>query len=62
MANTSSSTVAGGTVTGITVAATLPAGVAIVGTALTACTSGGTIAQGASFTYDTTTNTWYRYE
>lgn len=53
---------AGGTVTGITVAATLPAGVAIVGTALTACTSGGTIAQGASFTYDTTNNTWYRYE
>jgi hypothetical protein len=51
----------GGTVTTLAIAATLPAGVAIVGTNPTSCTSGGTIAQGAAFNYSVTANTWYRF-
>ena len=51
----------GGTVTTLTITATLPSGVAIVGTNPTSCTSGGTIAQGVGFTYSVTAKTWYRY-
>ncbi len=51
----------GGTVSTLTITATLPASVAIVGTNPTSCTSGGTIAQGVGFTYSVTANTWYRY-
>ena len=51
----------GGTVTTIVVGATLPAGVTIVGTALTSCTSGGTIAQGAGLQYSKSQNKWFRY-
>ena len=48
----------GGTATTLNVAATLPTGVAIVGTANPTCTSGGTT--GAEYTYALSTNTWYR--
>lgn len=51
----------GGTVSTLTITATLPAGVVIVGTNPTSCTSGGTIAQGVGFTYSVTLNTWFRY-
>lgn len=51
----------GGTVTTLTITATLPTSVAIVGTNPTSCTSGGTIAQGVGFTYSVSANTWYRY-
>lgn len=51
----------GGSVTTLTIAATLPASVALVGTNPTACTSGGTIAQGVGWQYSTTANTWYRF-
>ena len=51
----------GGTVTTLTITATLPASVALVGTNPTSCTSGGTIAQGVGWIYSTTANTWYRY-
>lgn len=51
----------GGTVTTLTITATLPAGVALVGTNPTSCTSGGTIAQGVGWTYSVSANTWYRY-
>ena len=51
----------GGTITTLTITATLPASVAIVGTNPTSCTSGGTIAQGVGFTYSVSANTWYRY-
>ena len=51
----------GGTVTTLAIAATLPAGVAIVGTNPTSCTAGGLISQAAAFTYSTSANTWYRY-
>ena len=51
----------GGTATTIVVSATLPASVTIVGTALTSCTSGGTIAQGAGFQYSKNQNKWFRY-
>ena len=51
----------GGTVTTLTITATLPASVAIVGTNPTSCTSGGLISQGVGFTYSVTANTWYRY-
>lgn len=47
----------GGTAT-VAMSATLPSGVAIVGTAFTACTSGG--AATADWIYATSTNTWYR--
>lgn len=51
----------GGSVTTLTIAATLPASVALVGTNPTACTSGGTIAQGVGWEYSTSANTWYRF-
>ena len=51
----------GGTVSTLTISATLPASVAIVGTNPTSCTSGGTIAQGVGFQYSVTANTWYRF-
>lgn len=51
----------GGTVSTLTITATLPAGVTIVGTNPTSCTSGGTIAQGVGFTYSVSANKWYRY-
>ncbi len=52
----------GGTVSTLTITATLPAGVAIVGTNPTSCTSGGAITNGVGFTYSVSANTWYRYE
>ncbi len=51
----------GGTVSTLTITATLPASVAIVGTNPTSCTSGGLISQGVGFTYSTANNKWYRY-
>lgn len=51
----------GGTVSTLTITATLPASVALVGTNPTGCTSGGTIAQGVGWTYSVTSNTWFRY-
>ncbi len=51
----------GGTVSTLTITATLPSGVALVGTNPTSCTSGGTIAQGVGWTYSVTANTWYRF-
>lgn len=51
----------GGTVSTLTITATLPASVAIVGTNPTSCTSGGLISQGVGFTYSTSANTWYRF-
>ncbi len=51
----------GGTVSTLTITATLPSGVALVGTNPTSCTSGGTIAQGVGWTYSVSANTWYRY-
>lgn len=51
----------GGTVTTLSITATLPASVALVGTNPTSCTSGGTIAQGVGWTYSVSANTWYRF-
>ena len=51
----------GGTVTTLTITATLPASVAIVGTNPTSCTSGGAIANGSAWQYSLGANTWYRY-
>jgi hypothetical protein len=51
----------GGTST-VAVTATSPTGVAIVGTAFTSCTSGGSAANGAEFIYALTPNTWYRIQ
>jgi hypothetical protein len=51
----------GGTVTTLAISATLPSGVAIVGTNPTSCTSGGAIANGVGFVYAVAANTWYRY-
>lgn len=48
----------GGTVTTLAVTATLPAGVTIVGTAITTIASGG--AAGAEWIYSATNNIWYR--
>ena len=48
----------GGTASTLNVAATLPTGVTIVGTANPTCTSGG--ASGAEYTYTTSGNIWYR--
>jgi hypothetical protein len=47
----------GGT-SGVTMAATLPAGVTIVGTAFTTCTTGG--ATTAEWLYSASANVWYR--
>src|ERR1700693_3811069 len=51
----------GGTVTTLTITATLPASVAIVGTNPTSCTSGGAITNGSAWQYSLGANTWYRY-
>lgn len=51
----------GGTVSTLTITATLPASVALVGTNPTSCTSGGLISQGVGWIYSTSANTWYRY-
>lgn len=51
----------GGTVSTLTITATLPASVALVGTNPTSCTSGGLISQGVGWTYSVTANTWYRF-
>ncbi len=51
----------GGTVSTLSITATLPAGVALVGTNPTSCTSGGLISQGVGWTYSVTANTWYRF-
>jgi hypothetical protein len=48
----------GGTASTLNVAATLPAGVTIVGTANPTCTSGG--ATGAEYTYTASGNIWFR--
>ena len=48
----------GGTATTLNVAATLPAGVTIVGAATPTCTTGG--ATGAEYTYTASGNVWYR--
>ena len=51
----------GGTVSTLTITASLPAGVAIVGTNPTSCTSGGAITNGSAWIYSTAANTWFRY-
>ena len=51
----------GGSVTTLTITATLPASVALVGTNPTSCTSGGTIAQGVGWEYSVSANTWFRF-
>ncbi len=51
----------GGSAT-VAVTATLPTGVAIVGTAFTACTSGGVAANTAEYQYSISANTWYRVQ
>lgn len=51
----------GGTVTTLTITATLPVGVALVGTNPTSCTSGGAISNGVGWKYSVSANTWYRY-
>ena len=52
----------GGTITTLAIGATAPASVSLVGTNPTSCTSGGAIANGSSWTYSTSANTWYRYQ
>lgn len=49
----------GGSAT-VAATATLPTGVTIVGTAFTACTSGGVAANTAEWIYSITANVWYR--
>lgn len=51
----------GGTATAA-ITATSPASVAVVGTAFTACTSGGVAANTAEYIYSTSANTWYRIQ
>lgn len=51
----------GGTST-VAMTATLPAGVTIVGTAFTACTSGGAAAVTAGWIYSSSANVWYRFQ
>lgn len=51
----------GGTAT-VAMTATLPAGVTIVGTAFTACTSGGAAANTAEWIYSAAANVWYRIQ
>jgi hypothetical protein len=51
----------GGTAT-VAMTATLPASVAVVGTAFTACTSGGAAANTAEWIYSIGANTWYRIQ
>lgn len=55
----------GGTVTTLSIAATLPTGVSLVGTSMTSCTSGGagaTANTGAEYVYSVSANTWYRIQ
>jgi hypothetical protein len=52
----------GGTVSTLTISATLPAGVAMVGTNPTSCTSGGAISNGSEWQYSLGAKTWYRFE
>jgi hypothetical protein len=52
----------GGTVTTLSIAATLPSGVTLVGTNPTSCTSGGAIANGSMWQYSLAAKTWYRIE
>lgn len=52
----------GGTISTLTIAATLPASVALVGTNPTSCTSGGAITNGSAWTYSVSANTWFRYQ
>ena len=51
----------GGTVSTLTITATKPASVALVGTNPTSCTSGGAITNGSAWIYSTAANTWFRY-
>jgi len=51
----------GGTST-VAISASSPAGVAIIGTAFTACTAGGAAANSAEFIYSTANNKWYRIQ
>lgn len=46
----------------VAVTATAPSGVTIVGTAFTACTSGGVAANTAEFQYSKSANVWYRIQ
>ena len=50
----------GGNVTTLTITATLPSGVALVGTNPTSCASAST-PMGFGWTYSTTAKTWFRY-
>lgn len=50
----------GGTVSTLTIAATLPTGVTLVGTNPTSCTSGA--AAGSGWIYSSAANTWNRYQ
>lgn len=50
----------GGSVTTLTITATLPAGVVLVGTNPTSCTSGGSGANASVWEYSVSANTWYR--
>lgn len=46
----------------VAVTATSPVGVTIIGTAFTACTSGGVAANTAEYIYSVATKTWYRVQ
>ena len=52
----------GGTVSTLVISATLPVGVAMVGTNPTSCTSGGAISNGSGWQWSVTAKTWYRFE
>jgi hypothetical protein len=54
----------GGAAAAVTVAATLPAGVGLVGTAFSGatCAAGGAAAAGVEYVYVLSTNTWYRIQ
>lgn len=49
-------------VTTLTITATSPSGVALVGTNPTSCTTGGAISNGSGWQYSVSANTWYRFE
>jgi hypothetical protein len=52
----------GGTATVAVSAAAVPAGTTIVGTAFTACTSGGAAANTGEYIYSIANNNWYRIQ
>lgn len=52
----------GGTASTVSMAATAPSGVTIVGTAFTSCTSGGAAANTAEWIYSLSANVWYRIQ